>query len=79
MKTKKFENKIEHLTQIQILSGAVSSLNQLLVDKGIISEKELQKYFKRWMRTNNLLRQDVIKTMGSKEILKVSNKSPRTK
>ena len=44
MDVKRFEKKLKHLTQEEILTGAISSLNMLLFDKGITSEKELQKY-----------------------------------
>lgn len=47
MKTEKFERKIMGLSQIEILSGAVGSLNRLLVDKGIVSKKELREYFQK--------------------------------
>lgn len=50
MKTEKFEKKIKHLSQIEILSGAINALNQLLIDRGFVSEGELQDYFKKWMR-----------------------------
>ncbi|MEK7503139.1 MAG: hypothetical protein AAB556_01695 [Patescibacteria group bacterium] len=41
------------MSQIQILSGTVSSLNKLLVDRGIVSEYELQDYFQKWMKENS--------------------------
>lgn len=50
MKTKNFEKKIKHLSQTQILTGAVSSLNRALVSKGIATEAELQSYFQAWLR-----------------------------
>jgi hypothetical protein len=45
-----FESKIKQLDQEQILTGAVRSLNKLLVDKGIVKEEELQDYFLHWLR-----------------------------
>jgi hypothetical protein len=44
-----FESKIKQLDQEQILTGAISSLNKLLVDKGIVKQEELQDYFLHWM------------------------------
>jgi len=49
MDTASFESRVKHLDQQQILTGAVSSLNQLLVDKGIVKPDELQDYFLHWM------------------------------
>jgi len=45
-----FEQHIKDLDQTEILSGAISSLNKLLVDKKIVQENELQDYFLDWMR-----------------------------
>jgi hypothetical protein len=45
-----FEKQVKDLDQTEILSGAISSLNKLLVDKRIVQEKELQDYFLEWMR-----------------------------
>ena len=50
MDVKRFEKKLKHLTQEEILTGAISSLNKLLVDKGIVSANELQKYFLEWLK-----------------------------
>jgi hypothetical protein len=44
-----FESRIKQLDQQQILTGAISSLNKLLVDKGIVKADELQDYFLHWM------------------------------
>jgi hypothetical protein len=44
-----FESKIKQLDQEQILTGAISSLNKLLVDKGIVKQEELQDYFLDWI------------------------------
>ncbi|MBV8361009.1 MAG: hypothetical protein JO189_24200 [Deltaproteobacteria bacterium] len=44
-----FESKIKQLDQQQVLTGAISSLNKLLVDKGIVKADELQDYFLHWM------------------------------
>jgi hypothetical protein len=49
-----FESRIKHLDQEQILSGAISSLNKLLVDKGIVKENEIQDYFLHWMSEQKL-------------------------
>jgi len=54
MKIEKFERRIQHLDQTQILSGVVSSLNKLLVDKGLAKPEEIQSYFLQWMREQNL-------------------------
>jgi hypothetical protein len=56
MEVVKFESRIKHLDQEQILSGAISSLNKLLVDKGIIKENEIQDYFFNWMKEHKLLK-----------------------
>lgn len=48
MNVQKFEKKLKGLTQEEILTGAISSLNQLLVDKGVTNKNELQKYFLKW-------------------------------
>ena len=53
MKVGKFERRTKDLRQIEILSGAVSALNKLLVDKKIISVEELQKYFSEWQKTHS--------------------------
>jgi hypothetical protein len=44
-----FESKIKQLDQQHILTGAISSLNKLLVDKGIVKQEEIQEYFIHWM------------------------------
>ena len=44
-----FESKIKQFDQQYILTGAISSLNKLLVDKGIVKQEELQDYFLHWM------------------------------
>lgn len=49
MDIEKFEKRIKHLDQTQILSGAISSLNKLLVDKGVVTYTEIQDYFSAWM------------------------------
>jgi len=40
-----FAKRIKHLSQDSIASVAVSALNRLLVDKGIVTELELQQTF----------------------------------
>ena len=50
MTIEQFERHIEDLDQIEIISGAISSLNKLLVDKKIVQTDELQDYFLEWMR-----------------------------
>lgn len=54
MDIEKFEKRIKHLSQTQILSGAISSLNKLLVDKGVVTYTEIQKYFSAWMEEYKL-------------------------
>ncbi len=54
MSTEEFEKRIKHLDQIQILSGAISSLNRLLIDKGLVEEEELQDFFLDWVREQGL-------------------------
>ena len=54
MQTKVFARHIRHLDQADILTGAISSLNKLLVDKRLIQERELQDYFLEWMRQQKL-------------------------
>jgi hypothetical protein len=49
-----FESRIKHLEQEEILSGAISSLNKLLVDKGIVKETEIQDYFLHWLSEQKL-------------------------
>lgn len=50
--SKDFETKIKDLDQTEILTGAVSSLNKLLVDKNLATETELKKYFLNWLKTH---------------------------
>ena len=50
MNIEQFEQEIEHLDQTEVLSGAISSLNKLLVDKKVVQEEEIQEYFLQWMR-----------------------------
>ena len=50
MKVSKFEKRIQHLSQEAVLTGAVSVLNKLLVQKGIVTKKELQECFLEWMK-----------------------------
>jgi hypothetical protein len=52
-----FEQHIADLDQTEILSGAISALNKLLVDKKILREQELQDYFLEWMRDHKKLAQ----------------------
>ena len=42
MQVENFESKVKHLTQSQLLTGAISSLNKFFVDKGVLSEEEIQ-------------------------------------
>jgi hypothetical protein len=44
-----FESRIKQLDQQHILTGAISSLNKLLVDKGIVKQEEIQDYFLHWI------------------------------
>lgn len=50
MDVQRFSRRLRHLTQEEICTGAISSLNQLLIDKGITSQAELQRYFLEWLR-----------------------------
>ena len=52
MKVEKFEKQLKGLGQVDILTGAVDSLNKLLVDKGVITQRELQDYFSSWINKN---------------------------
>ena len=54
MTERQFMKSIQHLNQVEILSGAVSTLNRLLVDKGVVTDKELQEKFLDWMRRSGL-------------------------
>jgi hypothetical protein len=54
MKTAEFEKKISHLTQEELLTGVVSSLNCILVDKGIIKDIEIQNELLKWMKKTGL-------------------------
>ena len=54
MKIKHFEKKIKHLTQWEVLSGAVSTLSKILVRKGYVSRSELQSGILEWMKANGL-------------------------
>lgn len=54
MKTKKFEKKIRHLSQKDIVTGNLSVLNKVLIDSGYITKSELQKMFIQWMEDNKL-------------------------
>ena len=56
MTTKDFQKHIRHLGQTEVLTGAVSSLNKLLVDKHLVSEDDLQTYFLDWLRTRGSAR-----------------------
>jgi hypothetical protein len=62
--TKNFEKSIRHLRQMDVLTGAVSSLNKLLVDKHLVSEDDLQTYFLNWLRTRNRTRRKQGPTKG---------------
>ena len=57
MTIQQFEQHIADLDQTEILSGAISALNKLLVDKNILREQELQCYFLEWMRHHKKLAQ----------------------
>lgn len=50
MEVGKFAKKLKGLDQIEVVTGFVSALNKLLVDKGVVTEKELQKYFLDWLK-----------------------------
>lgn len=50
MKAEKFEKKLKGLTQVEVLTGVVAVLNKLLMDKGIVSEAELQRYMSDWLK-----------------------------
>ncbi len=50
MNIEEFEKQIDHLDQTEILTGAISSLNKLLVDKNLVQEEELQNYLLEWIR-----------------------------
>lgn len=54
MRPAEFRKKIEHLDQVQLLTGAMSSLNRLLVDKKVVAPEELQRCFLEWMRQQRL-------------------------
>jgi hypothetical protein len=54
MKTKDFEKHISHLSQEQILNGGVSTLNKLLVEKGLTTPEELQAGLLDWMKKHDL-------------------------
>lgn len=54
MRATEFQKKISHLDQVEVLTGAVSSMNRLLVDKGVVDAEELQKYFAAWMRQQGM-------------------------
>ena len=47
---------IQHLDQIEILTGAVSVLNELLIEKGVVTTEEIQDRFLNWMKIHDLLR-----------------------
>jgi hypothetical protein len=49
-----FESRIKDLDQQEILAGAISSLNKLLVDKGVLRQDEIQEYFLQWMDESKL-------------------------
>lgn len=54
MKAKKFEKKIRHLSQKDIVAGNLHVLNRVLIDSGYITKSELQKMFLDWMKDNKL-------------------------
>ena len=47
-----FEERIRQLDQVEVLTGAISSLNKLLVDKNLATKAELQKYFLDWLKAH---------------------------
>ncbi|MDP3963493.1 MAG: hypothetical protein Q8Q39_03275 [bacterium] len=49
MKVKNFEKNIRHLTQEELLTGGMSSLQKILVAKGITTKEELQAGLLAWM------------------------------
>lgn len=59
MKTEKFEKKIKHLTQVEILSVAVSVINKILFDKGLITQEDLQRLFLNEIKMSHLTKAEV--------------------
>jgi hypothetical protein len=51
---KDFEENIKHLSQQQILTAGIDTLNKLLVEKGICTNEELQNGILDWMEKSNL-------------------------
>lgn len=75
MRIKDFEKCIKHLSQEEILTGSISSLNELLVQKGIVSRRELQEAFLSWMRQTKKL---PLKYMTLAELAQLEDKYTAT-
>jgi hypothetical protein len=54
MNVLEFERHIRHLDQLQVLTGAINSLNKLLVEKRIVDLDELQSHFLAWLEEHDL-------------------------
>ena len=64
MKTKDFEKHISHLSQEQILTGGLSTINKLLAEKGIVTSEELQLGLLGWVKEQGL---ETSKSKGRKK------------
>jgi len=67
MTIKKFEQHIKHLNQLEVVTGTVSSLTHLLVDKGLVTVEELQEQFLHWMKVRGLDKKTVAQKKKSKK------------
>ena len=68
MRTRDFEKKIRHLNQLDVLSGTVSNLNNILVEKGVVSRQELQAGFLEWMTRQGLAKEKTFNGMTLEEV-----------
>ena len=76
MRIKHFEKKIKHLTQLELVSGAVSVLCKVLVRKGHVSTFELQSGLLEWMKENRLESKKIpsLKELSLKELADLEDK-----
>lgn len=65
MKTKDFEKHIKHLSQEQVLTGGLGTINKLLVEKGLVTAEELQAGLMDWIKEQGL---EAPKTKSKKKI-----------
>lgn len=62
MEVQKFERKIKHLKNKQILQGSINAITKVLVSKGLVTEEELQDTFMEWVNHNGLQKNGKVKS-----------------